>query len=103
MSPYGADDAGAAAAVAAMADEDAIAEEEAALAAELSALAAADSAAAAEESAEAAEFFLQAPRVRAATALSASTAVTDFFMGFSLEAGAGRPSRSRGRTATLAR
>ena len=68
-SVYGAEDAGAAAAVAAMADEDAIAEEAAALAAELSALTADDS---------------------AATAPSASMAVTDLFMGVSLSGAARR-------------
>src|SRR6185312_2408543 len=76
----GADEAGAAAAVAAMADEDATAAEEAALSAELAAAAAEESAAAAEESAAGAAFFLQAARPRAATALSASARVTDVFM-----------------------
>jgi hypothetical protein len=72
---YGADEAGAEEAVAAMADDDAIAEE---AGADESA-GAADSAAA-DESAAGAAFFLQAARPRAATPASASARVTDFFM-----------------------
>ncbi len=91
LTAYGAEEAGAAAAVAAMAEDDAIAEDEAAalaeaeaVAAAFSAAAAADWAATAEESAEAASFFLQADRPTAATALTASTRPKVLFIVVSL-------------------